>query len=59
LEDIFIDLTKHASPDFMTAVLHLEVYDEIGGKYLREETYGVVYNSHTGHYDFADMDIIY
>ena len=59
LEDIFIDLTQHASPDFTTAVLHLEVYDEIGGKYLREETYGVVYNSRTGHYDFADMDVIY
>ncbi len=59
LEDIFIDLTRHVSPDFMTAVLHLSIYDEIGGKFLREETYGVVYNTHSGHYDFADMDIIY
>lgn len=59
LEDIFIDLTKHASDDFLTAVMHLYLYDEIGGKFLREETYGVVYNSHTGHYDFADLDIIY
>ena len=59
LEDIFIDLTKHVSPDFITAVLHLEVYDEISGKRLRDENYGVVYNAHTGHYDFADMDIAY
>ena len=59
LEDIFIDLTQHASPDFTAAVLHLELFDEIGGKYLHDETYGVVYNSHTGHYDFADLDITY
>jgi hypothetical protein len=59
LEEIFIDLTRHASPDFTTAVLHLEIYDEISGKPLRDETYGVVYNSRTGNYDFADMDIIY
>ena len=59
LEEIFIDLTQHASPDFTTAVLHLELYDEIGGKYLHDETYGVVYNSHTGHYDFANLDITY
>ena len=59
LEDIFIDLTQHVSHDFTTAILHLEIYDEISGKFLREENYGVVYNSHTRHYDFADMDIIY
>ena len=54
-----MDLTRNASPDFTTAVLHLEVYDEISGKRLRDENYGVVYNSISGHYDFADMDIIY
>ena len=59
LEDIFVDLTRHASLDFTTAILHLEVYDEISGKRLRDENYGVVFNSITGHYDFADMDIIY
>lgn len=59
LEEIFVDLTKHVSPDFSTAVLHLSLYDEIGGKFIGEETYGVVYNAHTGHYDFADMDIVY
>ena len=59
LEDIFIDLTQHASPDFTAAILHLELYDEISGKPLRDETYGVVYNTRTGHYDFADMDIVY
>ena len=59
LEHIFIDLTQHASPDFTTAILYLSVFDEIKGAPLRDETYGVVYNSHSGHYDFADMDIRY
>ena len=59
LEDIFVDLTQHVSPDFTTAILHLEIYDAIGGKRLRDENYGVIYNAHTGHYDFADMDIVY
>ena len=59
LEEIFIDLAKNVKATFTAAVLHLELYDEIGGKYLREENYGVVYNSQTGHYDFADLDIAY
>ena len=58
LEEIFIDLTKDVNATFTTAILHLELYDEIGGKYLREENYGVVYNAY-GHYDFADLDITY
>lgn len=59
LEDIFIGLTRNVNPDFTTAILHLALFDEISGKFLREETYGVVYNSRTGHYDFADMGITY
>ena len=59
LEDIFIDLTKNIPDNFTSAVLHLAIYDEISGKFLREENYGVVYNTHTGHYDFADLDIDY
>ena len=59
LEDIFVELTQHVSLDFITAILHLEVYDQISGKRLRDENYGVIYNSSTGHYDFADMDVIY
>ena len=59
LEDIFTGLTRNVSPDFRTAVLHLDIYDEIGGAFLRSENYGVVYNSRTGHYDFADLDIVY
>ena len=55
LEAIFIDLTRNVSDSFITAVLHLAVYDEISGKYLRDEDYGVVYNAHTGHYDFAEL----
>lgn len=59
LEDIFVSLTKHVSLDFTTAVLHLEIYDQVSGKRLRDEDYGVVYNSISGHYDFADMSIVY
>ena len=57
LEDIFIDLTRNVSDSFTTAVLHLAVYDEISGKHLRDETYGVIYNAHSGHYDFAELDV--
>jgi len=59
LENIFIELTRNVNPDFSTAILYLEIFDEISGKHLRDETYGVVYNVHTGHYDFADMNVIY
>ena len=55
LEAIFIDLTRNVSDSFITAVLHLAVYDEISGKYLRDEDYGVVYSAHSGHYDFTEL----
>ena len=54
LENILVDLTQHVVRDFRTAVMDLEIYDEISGKYLRDETYSVVYNSRTGHFDFAE-----
>ncbi|MBQ9192848.1 MAG: hypothetical protein IJ156_03920 [Bacteroidales bacterium] len=59
LERIFIDLTQHVNPDFKTAVLHLSVFDEITDSHLRDEDYGVVYNSRSGHYDFADLNVRY
>ena len=59
LEQIFTDLTRNVSLDFRTAVLNLAVYDEISGKHLRDECYGVVYDSRTGHFDFADMNVVY
>ena len=55
LEDIFLELTRNVSPEFTSAFLHLEIYDEISGKPLRDETYGVVYDNRTGHYDFAEI----
>ena len=55
LEMIFSDLTRNVSPDFKTAALFLHIYDEISGDFLREEAYGVVYSSRTGHFDFADL----
>ena len=58
LEDIFIDLTKHVKDNFNAAVLHLAIFDEISGKYLRDENYAVVYDSRTGHYAFTDYGIL-
>ena len=55
LERIFLELTRNVSPEFSSAFLHLEIYDEISGKPLRDETYGVVYDNRTGHYDFAEL----
>ena len=55
MERIFLELTRNVSPEFSSAFLHLEIYDEISGKPLRDETYGVVYDNRTGHYDFAEL----
>ena len=55
LEDVFIDLTKHISSGFSSATLSVSIYDYGSRKHLRDEKYGVVYNSRTGHYDFAMM----
>lgn len=59
LEYIFSDLTKHVKNNFRDATLFLEIYDDISGKHLRDEVYGVVYNSYTNHYEFADLNIVY
>lgn len=55
LEWMFIDLTQHVNSSFKTAILNLAIYDEISGNFLRNESYGVVYNNVTGHYDFAEL----
>ena len=55
LENIFVDLTQHVIHDFGSAILDLSIYDNIGGKHLRDESYGVVFNSNSGHYDFAEL----
>ncbi|MBR6857927.1 MAG: hypothetical protein IKM89_00830 [Bacteroidales bacterium] len=57
MEWIFLSLLKanHVNDDFRAAYLYLSIYDEIGGKFLREETYGVVYDSFSGHYEFTEM----
>ena len=57
LEDIFIDLTKHVSDTFTSAMMHLAIYDEISGKHLRDEVYTVVYDTRIGHYAFTETDI--
>ena len=60
LEWIFTDLIKQTdNHNFQTAKLYLSIFDEISNKHLRDEVYSVVYNSLNGHYDFADMDIVY
>lgn len=59
LEYIFLDLTKHVKSDFREATLYLEIYDDISGKHLRDEAYGVIYDTYTKHYEFADLNAIY
>ncbi len=61
LEWIFNDLVsgQRIRTDFKTAILHLAVFDDVSGRHLRDETYGVVYNNRTDRYDFADLDVIY
>ncbi len=59
LEHIFTDLTRGMDMNFQTAVLNLSVYDSFSREYLRDESYGVVYNSFTRHFDFADLNVIY
>jgi len=53
LQDIFLDLTQHVIRDFRTAYMYLEIYDEISGKHLRDETYTVIYNS-AGYFDIYE-----
>jgi hypothetical protein len=56
LEDIFLDLTKNVKDTFTAATLHLRLFDEIGGKYVGEDTYYVVFDSSVGHYVFTDAN---
>ncbi len=55
VEDIFLDLTQHVIRDFRSATVYLEIYDDISGRFLRNETYGFIYNSRTGYYDFDEI----
>ena len=60
LESIFKRLTGRMDlSGFTSGLLHLTVRDAVTGAPLREESYGVVYGSHTGHFDFADIDLLY
>ena len=59
LEEIFLDLTKDAKDNFSAAYLHLRLYDEIGGKFVGEETYSVVFDSRVRHYVFTEKGGIY
>ena len=55
LESFFLDLTKKADIDFKAAFLYLDIYDEIGQKPLPNKTYGVVFDSRSGRYSFAEI----
>ena len=52
LEDIFVDLTQHVSHEFRTARMFLEIYDDISGKHLRDESYSIAVSA-SGRLDFA------
>ena len=53
LEYIFTRLIRNANPNFSSAAMTLDIYDAVTDAFIRNETYGVVYNSYSGHYDFA------
>ena len=61
LEYMFLDLTESfidknsENQYFSSAMLYLEIYDAVSGEHLRDEVYGVVYSSQSGHYEFAEM----
>lgn len=60
LERILEGLTSRSDlAGFTTGLLHLTLFDAATGAPLGERSYGVVYNSHTRHFDFADIDIPY
>ena len=60
LESVFKRLTSRMDlSGFISGLLHLTVFDAATGAPVREESYGVVYGSHTGHFDFADNNLLY
>lgn len=60
LERIFEGLVSRGDlSGFSTGLLHLTVFDAVTGAPLEEKSYGVVYNAHSGEFDFADIDIPY
>lgn len=55
LDRIFKDLTQHASLDFNSAKMHVEVTNMIGNQYLGAADYGVVYSSFLESYEFTEF----
>ena len=56
LEYIFSSITKGSKLDFTSAVLYLEVFDNIIGEHLWDEAYGITVNGNGG-LDFAEYPI--
>ena len=56
LEYIFSSITKGLNIDFTSAVLYLEVFDNISGEHLWDEAYGITVNGNGG-LDFAEYPI--
>ena len=56
LEWVFTELTQGLPMDgFASGILYLQIFDEGDGSFLREESYGVLYDNRTGRYAFADL----
>lgn len=56
LEYIFSSITRGSNIDFTSAVLYLEVFDNISGEHLWDEAYAISVNGNGG-LDFADYPI--
>ena len=56
LEYIFSAVTKGSNIDFMSAMLYLEVFDNISGEHLWDEAYSITVNGNGG-LDFAEYPI--
>ena len=55
LRILFTDLIRGYNPDFQMANLCLHFTDNITHQDMGEDWYGVLYSSHTGEYEFADL----
>ena len=50
LYDMFEDMTKDVTPDYDSALMALEIYDEISSDFLRKESHVFVWDGGLGRY---------
>lgn len=55
LEYMFTSLIRNANQNFSSGTLDIMIFDEVTGDRIGVDSFGVVYNAHDGHYDFARL----